>query len=285
MGLSKTLLNKVYLLVYDVLLIASPTFHNFLFFRKTNNLNFKNFNSKKADTDLLLLDIFLDENSTFIDVGANIGEYVNRAKKLVPVNNIWAFEPLPKLNRRLKKAFPNINISKIALSDKKGKSAFKIPYIKQQQFLTRATLNTNYVEVEESKQQIIEVLTDTLDNQIQLLNINRVSLIKIDVEGHEWNVLNGAKENLIKHKPIVIVEIEQRHHQFPIKKIIDDICKLNYNCYYFNLSTVQLCSVENVELLQNIDHLGTSAYINNFIFINNDISIAEYNNKLKRFTN
>jgi len=284
MGLFKSLLQKIYLSVYDLLLVISPTIHNSVFFRKTNRLNFKNYKQQKVDKSLLMLDVFLDKNAVFIDVGANIGEYVNRAKKHISENEIFAFEPLPKLNKRLKKAFPNANVSQVALSDKKAKSTFKIPVINKQQVLTRATLNTNFVEVAESNKQLIEVETDTLDNQIKLLNINNISLLKIDVEGHEWKVINGAKKTLQKHQPIIIIEIEQRHHSFSIQQIIEDILKLNYSCYYFNLTTAQLLPVEDLKQLQNIENFNSSKYINNFVFVNNATPIAKFNDKLNRLT-
>jgi len=280
MSLFKAYLNRFFYFIYDLLLFVSPSLHNAIFFRKTNSLNFQNFKQKSKDTGPVLLDIFLDEDYTFIDVGANIGEFVNRAQKHIPGNNIWAFEPIPKLYKRLKKIFPQANISQIALSDKKDKSAFKIPIIKQQQILTRATLNTTFEEVEETNKQVIQVITDTLDHQIQLLNIDKVSLLKIDVEGHEWKVLDGAKSTLEKHRPVIIVEIEQRHHSFPIQLIINDICSLNYNCYYLNLSELKLLPVENHELLQKPEHFGTSKYINNFIFISKYKSIAKINDRL-----
>lgn len=284
MNILKTYLPLLYLKVYDFLLLLNPSTHNFIFFRKSNKLNFKNLANNTADKNLLLLDVFLTDGDVFIDIGANIGEYVNRAKKHINSSNIIAFEPLPKLNARLQKAFSKVLVSAIALSDKKAKSAFKIPYINQQKKLTRATLNTSFIENNEDKKEIIEVYTDTLDHQIEYLKISKISLIKIDVEGHEWEVIKGAKESLQKHQPILIIEIEQRHHSFAISQIIDSILSLNYNCYYFNASKLKILPVNNIDTLQNIDYFNTINYVNNFIFIPKSTLVKSFNEKIDQLT-
>jgi len=284
MSLTQSLIKKLFYKVYSIILAISPNFHNKLFYRKISGLSLQNFKNKKTDESLLLLDIFLNKNDIFIDIGANIGEYIYKASKHISPIQIFAYEPLPGLYKRLKKVFPEVNMYDVALSDVESKSAFKIPVIDKQKILTRSTLNTNFVETGEEKNVIIEVKTDTLDNQVEKFSINKIALIKIDVEGHEWKVIKGAKKTLQKYKPIIIIEIEQRHHSFPIQQIIEDVLKLNYKCYYFNSSNIQLLPVENAEQLQNMEHFKTLKYINNFVFICNTIPIAQFNEVLKRAT-
>ena len=52
------------------------------------------------------------------------------------------------------------------------------------------------------------VKTNKLDN---FKFSNKISFIKIDVEGHELKVIDGAKETLKKHKPNLLIEIEEKH--------------------------------------------------------------------------
>ena len=63
---------------------------------------------------------------------------------------------------------------------------------------------------------------------------NPISFIKIDVEGHEIEVIEGAIETINKNKPILLIEIEEKHSK---KKVIDAIKFINtlgYKSYYFN---------------------------------------------------
>ena len=63
---------------------------------------------------------------------------------------------------------------------------------------------------------------------------NPISFIKIDVEGHEIEVIKGAIKTINKNKPILLIEIEEIYSK---KKVIDTIKFINalgYNSYYFN---------------------------------------------------
>ena len=65
----------------------------------------------------------------------------------------------------------------------------------------------------------------TIDNIVKNKNINKVSLIKMDIEGYELKALKGAKETIKKHKPILIVLAY--HKREDILKIPNYLKKLN----------------------------------------------------------
>jgi len=75
----------------------------------------------------------------------------------------------------------------------------------------------------------------TIDNIVKNKNINKVSLIKMDVEGYELKALKGAKETIKKHKPILIVSAY--HKREDILKIPNYLKKLNpeYKFKFLNL--------------------------------------------------
>jgi hypothetical protein len=52
---------------------------------------------------------------------------------------------------------------------------------------------------------------------------NKISVIKIDVEGFEVNVLNGAKNLILEHKPVVIVEIYEKLNFSTVLQFFEDI--------------------------------------------------------------
>ncbi len=54
--------------------------------------------------------------------------------------------------------------------------------------------------------------------------------IKIDVEGHEHEVIEGAQETINKFKPTMVIEMEEKHNQIPIEDQISSVEKLGYKC-------------------------------------------------------
>ena len=85
---------------------------------------------------------------------------------------------------------------------------------------------------------------------------NNVGFIKIDVEGHEKNVIEGGKSLIIKDMPVMLIEIEERHTNRPIKDTINFIREMNYECYY--LIKGELINIENAY---------NKVVENNFIFL------------------
>jgi FkbM family methyltransferase len=143
----------------------------------------------------------------FVDVGANIGGYAIRAAKYCKV---YAFEPLPrnykilKINEKLNNV--KINSYNLAIGNKNGKvklyytpRKWDEPSIKQEQ---------NY---------FVEVEMKPLD---EIINEESIDLIKIDVEGVEDLVLEGAR-NLLNRTRMII--IEKNKESFPnVYKILKE---------------------------------------------------------------
>jgi len=85
---------------------------------------------------------------------------------------------------------------------------------------------------------------------------NAIGFIKIDVEGHEKNVVIGGKSLILKNKPVMLVEIETKHTNKPIIETINFIKELNYECFYL---------LE--DKLINIKNYDDKLLRNNFIFL------------------
>ncbi len=235
------------------------------------NLSWKNYNEDKVEFEMLIFPYFLNKDSVFFDVGSNIGSFVLIANKTISQKNIYAFEPIPMLNKRLSKLFPNANIKNIALSNSKTKTQFKIPKINHTQFLTRGTLNTNFIETNESGFNLLNVHTNTLDTFCFEEDIKQIDVIKIDVEGHEFEVIKGALKSFKKYQPILIIEIEQRHHTEDITTIINEIKNIDYSCFYFDSKNFALTelTLDAKSLQQKTDFEKSRKYVHNFIFIPN----------------
>lgn len=152
-----------------------------------------------------ILHNFISPGDWVIDIGANIGHYTKRFSELVGAKGrVIAFEPVPTTFSLLSanvELFIHSNVSLInaAVSDKLDVAGMSMPKF--------SNGLTNYYEacLSSSSENLLTVLTLSLDS----LNINQaVSLVKIDVEGHESFVLAGMQRLIEKHHPVLIVETD-----------------------------------------------------------------------------
>ena len=222
----------------------------------------------QEEVEVHLLKFLINKGDVVFDVGGNRGLYLYYfLKKIVP-DDIYCFEPNSNLCRTLVKLYPNVSINNLALTEKTTSRImkFKIPKINGKIFESRGTLSFDNNENEDAGSEVIEVNTTSLDNYILRNEIRRVDFIKIDVEGHEFEVLKGSRETLIKYKPILLIEIEQRHHDFSVNKIFKYMKDLGYNIYYYNVNDTKILNIKNFDLgLQK--RIKSKFYFNNFIFI------------------
>lgn len=142
-------------------------------------------------------------DSNCIDVGAHKGEVLDQILRFAPQGTHFAFEPIPALYDGLVEKYrskPKCNIYDIALSNNKGTSTFN--YVVSNPSYS-GLIKRKYDRDNEQDTQIT-VKTDLLDATIP--SGTKITLIKIDVEGGELLVMQGAKKVLTENKPIVIFE-------------------------------------------------------------------------------
>ena len=218
---------------------------------------------KVYEEELLILDKVVDKSLESVDVGVYRGVYTYQLSKIS--KHVHAFEPNPLLfsylNKNLKKLAENITLYENALSDVNDTTDLKVP----RRF---KTLNKkNYEEMYKlgaatiHKENLLnnedfitfKIRTKKLDD---VLSNNNIGFIKIDVEGHEKNVLNGAIEIIKKNKPVLLVEIEEKHSKKKVKESINFINSLGYKSYYLSGS-----NLEDTNKLNNFNNR------NNYFFI------------------
>ena len=194
-----------------------------------------------------------------IDIGSNWGRYTFEMSKYS--KKVYAFEPNPKLCRFLNNVFDsNVKIEEIALSDKESKTNLR--YVDTN--LGISTIEEDNQLNGENKISSIEVETKKLDQYA----FEPISLIKIDVEGHEQAILNGAKNILEKFKPAIIIEIEERHKPNSISNITKFLEKIDYHGFFILNNNLQKINKFEIKKHQNFsERKNTDIYINNFIFL------------------
>ncbi len=145
----------------------------------------------------------LKEGDVVFDVGANIGEVTfGMSKRAGNLGMIYSFEPEPfifsKISRNLSlNSFTNICLNNVALGDKEQELFLKAQ-VENNRGGTRINTNSN-----EGK----KVKVSTIDLYVQQKELKKLDLIKIDVEGFEMRVLQGAQEVLQKFRPLLFIEV------------------------------------------------------------------------------
>jgi FkbM family methyltransferase len=134
-----------------------------------------------------------------VDVGANHGATVAEMVRIASHGRILAFEPIPSLHDELVTAFPTADVRNVALSDKSGEATFH--HVVSADGLS-GLRRRSYPGDQVVRQ--ITVRTARLDDEMP--EGFSPSLVKIDVEGAELQVLRGATQVLDRHRPVVVFE-------------------------------------------------------------------------------
>jgi FkbM family methyltransferase len=202
----------------------------------------------------------------FIDVGANYGEWSWFAAR--HFKHVHAFEPIATLAALLKKTLPrNVDVHAIALSDRQGRAVLETPLVAGDQIYALASLEKN------ANGEVPTTASDVQLRTLDELEIHNVDAIKIDVEGHEDSTLRGARATIERERPVLVVEIEERHHLGRSEEIIASLVARDYSAFYLKggLRSYEAGTIGELQKgpVFEADRKNPD-YINNFIFIPNE---------------
>jgi FkbM family methyltransferase len=139
---------------------------------------------------------------TAVDAGANEGWYTYPLARLF--KRVVSFEPNGALLRDLRASnLNNVEIHELALSDRHGAAELFVPVCKGVPLDGWASLDRDHLERRDGEIRV-PIVTRTLDS----FGLPEVDFLKIDVEGHEVQVLIGARETLRRCRPVVLVEAQ-----------------------------------------------------------------------------
>jgi len=180
-------------------------------------LNFLDSNLQQKNLDIIKKHL-KNNIDVYVDVGAHNGEMIEIISNEFVVNKILAIEPNPDCYLKLKKLkyFKKLLIFNLALSDKKGFDFLKIGHISTMSTINDLNDKSVYTKFKKIIMSIfyfsnqiykrkIKIKKDLLSNILKLSKIKKIDLLKIDTEGHEFNVLKGAK-NFLKNTHLVLFE-------------------------------------------------------------------------------
>jgi len=218
----------------------------------------ENKNLNKGERELPLLPQFVPEERVAIDVGANKGVYTRALARLS--SHVHAFEPNPKALRWLKRALPdNVSVHGIALSNGDGQHDMYIPKRGRGYSNQMGSLNAARSQQPHGR---LSVETRTLD----ACAFSNVGFIKIDVEGFEAEVLEGARGTIAHFKPVMLIELEERHTGRPIEDLIGDVTEMGYSAHFVADGKIMPISAFDADIHHRAP-VQKSDYVFNFIFM------------------
>jgi FkbM family methyltransferase len=201
-----------------------------------------------------------DPGGTALDIGANHGVYSYFMVR--HFDRVVAFEPQPACGETLRAwAGDRVELRPIALSDRDGTGVLSVPVVD-------GVAMTGYARLGDAASPgnlTMDVPVERLDDQ----GLSGVSFLKIDVEGHELPVLRGGDELLARDRPVLLVEIEQRHlgDQTRVSDVVGHLTSRGYRCFFrLGGSWVEFDQFRP-QAHQDEAAVGTRRYVSMFLFM------------------
>jgi FkbM family methyltransferase len=214
----------------------------------------------------ILPDLFEKESKpVFFDVGANVGDYSLALRKTFPNAAIYSFEPVKDTFDTLSKntGAHHIDLYNIGFGDKAGTGII---------YNTVNNINTEiaslykdvFSDLFKSDDTIstTEFQMDTIDNFCYQRNISKIDFLKIDVEGHELSILNGAS-NLLLNNHVKVIQFEFNSHNVYSRVFLRD--------FYSILKDFELYRL----LMDGLIKLGPYNPINEIFTLQNIIGVRK----------
>lgn len=157
------------------------------------------------EPELVNLDRLVRGCGLAIDVGANEGLFSYRMAKRF--SKVYSFEINDQLTNDLAKINPgNVHVMNVGLSSRTGEAILHIPVVSNVQLHGWASLLPgNCPDTTQHVTKAVRVC------ELDSFGLQNVSLIKIDVEGHELEVLKGAVKTIAGSQPVVLVEVKSKN--------------------------------------------------------------------------
>ncbi len=220
--------------------------------------------------EIALARTVIHQGDLVADVGANKGAYLYWLRKAVgPEGTVLAFEPQPRLADYLNSIsnlmrWKNVEIRPIALSDRSGQQSLHVPGggISPGASLESSVLGTAGGDT-------FECSVSRLDDEVR--GRGRLAFLKVDVEGHELSVFQGAAETIRRDQPAVLFECEARHlTRSTMTEVFEYLARFGYRGFYLTKQELVPLSKFDSNLHQKHQterFWDQPDYFNNFLFM------------------
>ena len=156
-----------------------------------------------------------DSVRILVDVGAHEGLYASRASRYFSLSRTILVEPLPKFAEKLRKLnLPGAEVVQAALSDSIGEASFAVNQTEQASSLFEVNSDmSDAYKLDMAVAEKISVQVSTLDQLTATSKLERIDLLKIDVQGAERELLRGARKTMGNTKYIQIEVLFVEHYK------------------------------------------------------------------------
>jgi FkbM family methyltransferase len=226
------------------------------------------------EPEYYLLDHLVDPGRSALDIGANEGFYAGRLAQLT--KSVHCFEPIPRFAAGIRsKLDSSVVVHQCAASNRSGTAEIRVPYRGDTEFHGNSTLEQGNLLSGSTHIKLVPCNLVRLDDVVT----EPVGFIKIDVEGHEIAVLEGAQRLLNEHKPILLIESERRHNAEAPESVFRFLQDRGYMGIFLERHRIKGLAAFRVETHQRLKYLGTEntlgrarvdagdVYVCNFIFL------------------
>jgi FkbM family methyltransferase len=194
-----------------------------------------------------------------VDVGANHGLYSYVLSRLG--HEVVAFEPQPWCAETLKAwARGRVRVYDVGLSDHAGTFGLHIPSAGGVRFTGHATFDAIADPGE-----TVQVPVLRLDD----FELPGLTFVKIDVEGHEMQVLAGAEQTIKRAMPVLLIEIGAVHRSdAEVLETFERVCGLGYRGEFLLNGRWRPLTEYSIERYQraSLDGDPSAPYVYNFVF-------------------
>ncbi len=158
-----------------------------------------------CEPELIAIDRLGPNRGVAIDAGANEGLFTYRLARLY--ERVHAFEINPTLANRLSALAPrNVTVHPIGLSSRSGTATLFTPFFHGRPLTGWASLDPDNCP---SSEHILQ--TEVSVRPLDTLEFDNVTFLKADVEGHELDLLTGARETIRRNRPVVLLEVKAKN--------------------------------------------------------------------------
>ena len=158
---------------------------------------------------------YLEPDITFVDVGANLGEITLIAGKRLTKGRVLAFEPVPQIFAQLSRNVALNNLSRVELFNFGLFDRTDSLPIYRQNDINFGTINEGVPSLFStgSDREEATVPLRRFDEVAREYGVERLDVMKIDVEGAEMMVLRGAESFIKRFRPLIITELSEGNFQ------------------------------------------------------------------------
>lgn len=196
-------------------------------------------------SEILFLAKYLKEDMTFVDVGANQGEFALFASSKLKHGRVLAFEPTPW---QLNLLITNVELNKYKNTEIFEYGLFDVD--KQIEIFTSNDVKTHFGRNEglssiypnDSRNISEGVISLHVFDDLHFDTLKSFDVLKIDIEGAELPALKGMHKSLMKFKPLIIIEMSEKSFNqagYSLNDIVEFLNQFGYRPFYLNRNEIK----------------------------------------------